>query len=719
MAQDTPSLYHSPPSTTARRPAPLLLCLVLGAFALALALWPHNSLARPYTALRLGGPSSLYDKLSPLLAPAFGPNVRANSDNTTFGQHEPSLAASRVDTNTVVIATKDFRENNAKQVWIYSSTDGGATWPASRQLHMPGLPADVPNQSDPVAVARDDGRIYVSCLATNEPDRTRNGIFVTWTDDGGLTWHPSVPVYYSDSVLDDKDWFAVDNHPASLFYHDMYMAYAPDGVDVVLQRSTDGGFTWSPRQQIGFDSTEFPYPVVGPDGTVYVFMMQNWGPGRTGNVQMTKSTDGGATWDAPATIAQAVQPGSPIRPTDQFRFFSTLAAAVDPNSGELYVAWTDRRNSATNGLEVLYVKGTPGGGTWTAPARLSHDAPGTVRDHITPVLYAGRNSRLHAFWLDRRLDPDNRLFDSWYSSTTNAGATWDPDARVSTASQDLNVGLPPGSGGAAGDYWGLDAISDTVYVAWNDSRSGQQDILVSRGFLRDDAGPTPTPNAGACSTEFADVPPGSTFYPFIKCLACRHVLSGYPCGGDGETCGPANLPYFRPGDYISRGQISKVVAVSAGFDEEPGAQVFEDVPPGSTFYPWIQRLALRGIMGGYACGAASEPCTPPASRPYFRPSQPASRGQLSKIVANAAGEAGTVPATRQTYADVPPDSPFWLYVERLSARHVIGGYPCGEPGETCDQQARPYFRPNANVTRAQAAKIVANTFFPGCGTATP
>ena len=35
----------------------------------------------------------------------FGPNVRANSDSTTYGQHEPSLAVSRVDTNTVVVAS--------------------------------------------------------------------------------------------------------------------------------------------------------------------------------------------------------------------------------------------------------------------------------------------------------------------------------------------------------------------------------------------------------------------------------------------------------------------------------------------------------------------------------------------------------------------------------------------------------------------------------------
>src|SRR5205823_8095346 len=103
------------------------------------------------------------------------------------------------------------------------------------------------------------------------------------------------------------------------------------------------------------------------------------------------------------------------------------------------------------------------------------------------------DSKLHAFWLDRSLDPNHYLFDSWYSSSTDGGATWDPDTRVSTVSQDLNVGLPPGSGGAAGDYWGLDTALDTVYVAWNDTRNGNQDILVSKGLMY---GPTTTPTPG-------------------------------------------------------------------------------------------------------------------------------------------------------------------------------------------------------------------------------
>ncbi|MEO6456930.1 MAG: S-layer homology domain-containing protein, partial [Chloroflexia bacterium] len=457
--------------------------------ALAFVVAPASSEAAGGARLSWAGQdafASINSRLSPLVPPVFGPNVRANTDTTNFGQHEPSLAVSRVNTNTVFVAAKDYREGNIKRVWIDGSTDGGVTWPV--QLRMPNLPT-TESESDPVVMARDDGRIYVSCLTTGN-----NGIFITWTDNDGQTWQPSVPIVQNQSGLQDKDWFAIDNNPASPYYHRMYMMYAPDAASVVEHHSTDGGLTWSARQQIGASNTEYTYPVVASDGTVYNFMMLNWGPSRVGTVQMTKSTNGGVSWTTPTTVTTAQQPASPIRAQDQFRFFAILSAAVDPNTGALYVAWTDNRNFGTNGTDVVYVKSADGGATWSPVTRLSHDPTSVVRDHITPMLVVGEDSRLHAFWLDRRLDPNNRRFDSWYSSSTDGGATWDPDTRVSTEPQDLNVGFPPGSGNAAGDYWGLDVWRDTVYVAWNDARlNGQQDILVSKGLMQGAITPTPSP----------------------------------------------------------------------------------------------------------------------------------------------------------------------------------------------------------------------------------
>ncbi len=224
-----------------------------------------------------------------------------------------------------------------------------------------------------------------------------------------------------------------------------------------------------------------------------------------------------------------------------------------------------------------------------------------------------------------------------------------------------------------------------------------------------------TATATACTIQFSDVPFGNTFYPFIRCLACRGIINGYPCGGPGEPCNGNNDPYFRPGNNVTRGQFSKIAANSAGFNEPPGAQQYEDVAPGSTFFDFIWRLSDRGIINGYPCGGPGEPCGP-NNLPYFRPNANVTRGQLSKIDANAAGYNDTPGA--QQYEDVPVGSTFYDFIWRLSDRGIINGYPCGGPGEPCGPNNLPYFRPGANATRGQASKIVANTFFPSCQTPT-
>ncbi len=110
--------------------------------------------------------------------------------------------------------------------------------------------------------------------------------------------------------------------------------------------------------------------------------------------------------------------------------------------------------------------------------------------------------------------------------------------------------------------------------------------------------PSATPTA--CTLTFTDVPVGSTFYPFIRCLACKGIINGYPDGT------------FRPGNNVTRGQLSKIVSNSAGFSDNQTTQMFRDVPVGSTFYQYIGRLASRGFINGYPCSA------PPAGHVYHR-----------------------------------------------------------------------------------------------------
>jgi hypothetical protein len=215
--------------------------------------------------------------------------------------------------------------------------------------------------------------------------------------------------------------------------------------------------------------------------------------------------------------------------------------------------------------------------------------------------------------------------------------------------------------------------------------------------------PTPGLTPTACPVQFTDVPVGSTYYPYVSCLACRGIVSGY---ADGT---------FKPNDPVTRGQLSKIVSSAAGFSDPQPTQMFQDVPVGSTFQLYIGRLASRGYVSGYPCGGVGEPCVPPGNLPYFRPNNHATRGQISKIDANAAGFS-TMPRGQQ-FEDVAVGSTYYTYTYRLVSLGVMVGYPCGGAGEPCLPPGNlSYFRPNSDATRGQTSKIVAKTFFPDCRT---
>ena len=55
---------------------------------------------------------------------------------------------------------------------------------------------------------------------------------------------------------------------------------------------------------------------------------------------------------------------------------------------------------------------------------------------------------------------------------------------------------------------------------------------------------------------------------------------------------------------------------------------------------------------------------------------------------------------------MPSGSSFCSFVETAAYRGILSGYSCGGPGEACDGQQRPHFRPAPGATSGQIAKIV-------------
>src|SRR5207253_201834 len=120
---------------------------------------------------------------------------------------------------------------------------------------------------------------------------------------------------------------------------------------------------------------------------------------------------------------------------------------------------------------------------------------------------------------------------------------------------------------------------------------------------------------------------------------------------------------------------------------------FTDVHPTDYFYNPVLYLACHGVVSGYADGT-------------FRPYNQTTRSQMVKIVVLGFALPITTPAGgAYTFADVPPTFPFFAVIETAAGRGIVNGYACGGPGEPCDSQHRPYFRPYNNVTRGQLSKI--------------
>jgi hypothetical protein len=212
-------------------------------------------------------------------------------------------------------------------------------------------------------------------------------------------------------------------------------------------------------------------------------------------------------------------------------------------------------------------------------------------------------------------------------------------------------------------------------------------------------------NPCTCTTQYTDVPTTDPFYVYIRCLACRAIVSGYnsspPC-----TTG---TPCFLPGNNVTRGQMAKFISGAANYQDNipPNQQTFTDVPPNSTFWVYIERVYLHGIVTGY-----SDPARCPTGAPCFLPGNNATRGQTAKFVSIAANYQDNIPPNQQTFTDVPSTHPSWVYIERVYLHGIVTGY--SDPAR-CPTGA-PCFLPGNNVTRGQTAKFISNAFFPNCYT---
>jgi N-acetylneuraminic acid mutarotase len=269
---------------------------------------------------------------------------------------------------------------------------------------------------------------------------------------------------------------------------------------------------------------------------------------------------------------------------------------------------------------------------------------------------------------------------------TNPTGPW-----ASLSPMPLGRGYP--DGGAIGStFFAVGGIGDPSVPTGTQSNQ-----LYQEHYCPPPLTPTRTPKPiSPTATRTASPPPGTPSPTGTASPSPTHIPttapstpSGTPSASETPTRLPTGVP-ASPSSFPTGAPASPSPTVTAC------GVTFSDVHPTDYFYEPVTYLACRNVISGYADHT-------------FRPYNNTTRAQQVKIVVLGFNRPLVTPAPgAYTFADVPPSQPFFAVIETLAATGGIGGYGCGGPGEACDDHHRPYFRPNAAVTRGQLSKIDVN-----------
>ena len=173
----------------------------------------------------------------------------SNGDSQHESEVEPDSQTVGLTTVSVFQVGR-IRAGGAASIGFATSRDGGRTW---REGILPGLtsssvpPGPSARASDPVVAWDAVHGVWLANSLALAPGASRLTIHRS-TD--GVTWTAPIEAAHVEqqNLGYDKNWLTCDNGPASPFRGRCYLAYTLVGDprdDLAVQRSDDGGRTWS------------------------------------------------------------------------------------------------------------------------------------------------------------------------------------------------------------------------------------------------------------------------------------------------------------------------------------------------------------------------------------------------------------------------------------------------------------------------------------------
>lgn len=118
-------------------------------------------------------------------------------------------------------------------------------------------------------------------------------------------------------------------------------------------------------------------------------------------------------------------------------------------------------------MQVMLTTSSDGGTTWGTPTRVTSSDTG---DEFFPwINIASNGRRIGLTWLDRRGDPNNRLYQPFYAQGSGTRCCGNAHALTTTMSDPTKGGS---FGSFIGDYRASIWIGKNIDAVWPDTRTG-------------------------------------------------------------------------------------------------------------------------------------------------------------------------------------------------------------------------------------------------------
>jgi hypothetical protein len=265
-------------------------------------------------------------------------------------------------------------------------------------------------------------------------------IYYKRSTDGGASWG-------TDTRLTNNN--ASSEYPSvavtSSVVHVVWSDNRDGDYEIYYKRSTDGGASWGADIRLTNSNGTSNNPSITVSGSVVHVV---WHDARDANFEIyyKRSTDGGASWGADTRLTN----------TKYISMYPSIAVF----GSVVHVVWQMfiMEEYGADNPEIYYKRSTDGGVSWEADTRLTNNISFSG---IASVAVSG--SVVHVVWDDLR----DLNFEIYYKRSTDGGASWGSDTRLTNAPR-------------SSDNPSITVSGSVVHVVWSDNRDWNREIYYKR-----------------------------------------------------------------------------------------------------------------------------------------------------------------------------------------------------------------------------------------------